>query len=126
MSFIDGDASNSNSNNNSLSSISLSSQELKLQKQQHESCENRLSRCLKFNKNVHKLIQDIHLLGCEVPKNLFTCIRCENTGISGGFMPYLPEDKTHIPNISICEDNSLHFKNAFESTIIHELVSLYY
>jgi hypothetical protein len=40
---------------------------------EHITCEKALERLVKFNPKVYKLLDSIEKLGCELPKNFFSC-----------------------------------------------------
>jgi hypothetical protein len=87
----------------------------------HKVCEERLRKAVYYNFDVLRMVYAIEELGCKLPERFFSCKPCANDHISGGFVAYGGE-KDYRPAIVVCEDNLIPFRNAFESTIVHELV----
>ena len=89
----------------------------------HKSCDKALVLAMGRNKAIHKLIDSIVALGCEIPKDFLSCRPCEDQ-ISGGFVVNSGSEKSYKPQIILCENRRLD-SETFENTIVHELIHAY-
>lgn len=90
----------------------------------HDHCEERLVQALTYNKTIHKLIDEIESMGCEIPKNLFSCRKCDMNA-TGGIVLNTENSSTYKPHIVACENHQQLDVESFENTIVHELVHAY-
>ena len=85
-------------------------------------CISRLEFLVSKNPRVHRMLEAIEGLGCEIPKNFFSCRSCDGT-VSGGFTPNTGEDSRYVPKTVMCDTPM--DDTTFENTLVHELVHAY-
>lgn len=99
----------------------------------HNKCMGRLESTVENNRVVHKLLDSIAALGCNIPKDFFVCRKCD-CDMTGGFLLPTPSSsekgkpagitERYEPKIVLCEDKNID-RTTFDNTIIHELVHAY-
>lgn len=95
------------------------------EEEKHEKCMGSLEEALNKNETVTTLLDSITALGCEIPKDFFSCIKCDNKNISGGFVQPGPNSlETFKPKLIMNESVDMN-KKVFETTLIHELIHAY-
>jgi inner membrane protease ATP23 len=93
--------------------------------EKHNKCMGRMEEALNKNTIVNKLLDSISSLGCEIPKDFFSCIKCDQKDISGGFVqPAKDNLNVYKPKLLMNESVDIS-KKVFETTIIHELIHAY-
>lgn len=91
----------------------------------HNKCMGRMEEAIIKNSMVNNLLDSISSLGCEIPKDFFSCIKCEEKNISGGFIqPSTVNSTAYNPKLLMNESVDIS-KKVFETTIIHELIHAY-